>query len=97
MFYRFTLSTGPVTRGRPVIVRSGDDVIVLDVCGQTRSTGKKKRRPLTKKLFLNGELTPGTSVFQHRKGKKYEVMGLISLHISLTLKLKINLRTSFKI
>ncbi|XP_078311454.1 uncharacterized protein LOC111132750 [Crassostrea virginica] len=56
-----------------VAVRSGDDVIVLDVCGQTRSTGKKKRRPLTKKLFLNGELTPGTSVFQHRKGKKYEI------------------------
>ncbi|XP_078311472.1 von Willebrand factor D and EGF domain-containing protein-like [Crassostrea virginica] len=65
-----------------VAVRSGDDVIVLDVCGQTRSTGKKKRRPLTKKLFLNGELTPGTSVFQQRKGKKYEVMAFTFLQIS---------------
>lgn len=55
-----------------VAVRSGDDVIVLDVCGKTRRSGKK-RRPLTKKLFLNGELTPGTSVYQHNKGKKYEV------------------------
>jgi hypothetical protein len=55
-----------------VAVRSGDDVIVLDVCGKDRPKGRK-RRPLSKKLYLNGELTPGTSVYQHHKGKKYEV------------------------
>lgn len=45
-----------------MVVRLGDDVIVLDVCGKIRRLGKK-RRFLIKKLFLNGELIFGILVY----------------------------------
>lgn len=54
-----------------VAVRSGDDIIVFDSCDP--DGGKKvKHNPLDIRMYLNGELTPGTRV--HRYGnKKYQV------------------------
>jgi hypothetical protein len=55
-----------------VAVRSGDDVILVDVCGP--SMGKSSSRtPYTLKMYLNGELTPGTEVIRKAGGKTYEV------------------------
>lgn len=55
-----------------VAVKSGDDVILLDVCGP--SVKATTRKPIfTTKMYLNGELTPGTEVISHGGGKTYEV------------------------
>lgn len=53
-------------------VQSGDDVILLDVCGP--SVKATTRKPIfTIKMYLKGELTPGTEVISHGGGKTYEV------------------------
>lgn len=53
-------------------VKSGDDVILLDVCGP--SVKATTRKPIfTIKMYLNGVLTPGTEVISHGGGKTYEV------------------------
>lgn len=51
--------------------RIGDDVIVFDRCGASKK--KAKKQPLVPKLFLNGELTPGTAVTSFNNGRKYKV------------------------
>ncbi|XP_062619832.1 von Willebrand factor D and EGF domain-containing protein-like, partial [Saccostrea cucullata] len=56
-----------------VAIRSGDDVILFDVCGP--SMGKSSRRTrYTMKMYLNGDLTPGTDVIRKGGGKTYEVI-----------------------
>lgn len=55
-----------------VAVKSGDDVILLDVCGP--SVKATTRKPIfTIKMYLNGELTTGTEGISHGGGKTYEV------------------------
>lgn len=55
-----------------IAVKSGDDVILVDVCGP--AVGATTRKPIfTIKLYLNGELTPETEVISHGGGKTYEV------------------------
>lgn len=50
-----------------VAVKSGNDVILLDVCGP--SVKATTRKPIfTIKMYLNGELTPGTEVISHGGG-----------------------------
>ena len=64
-----------------VAVQSGDDVIVIDRCVRKRKPftqldGTVVTDPLTVmsvNLFLNGQLTPGTHIYQDGDGKKYFV------------------------
>ena len=52
-----------------VAIKSGDDVILIDGGGPKVVA----KRGLTIDLYLNGELTPGTKIVQHRGGKKFDV------------------------
>ena len=52
-----------------VVVKSGNDVILVDICGP--SMGKSRRFSI--KLFLVGRLTTGTEVISHGGGQTYEV------------------------
>ena len=62
-----------------VAVQSGDDVIVIDRCFRDvkpvkRLDGEFKDITQMKvNIFLNGQLTPGTSVYQQADGKIYLV------------------------
>ena len=64
-----------------VAVQSGDDVIVIDRCTRKRRPflhidGTYDDDPLTVMsvdLYLNGELTEGTRVYEESDGKKYIV------------------------
>ncbi|XP_061171737.1 von Willebrand factor D and EGF domain-containing protein-like [Saccostrea echinata] len=56
-----------------VVVRSVDDVILIDVCGP--SMGQSSRRtPHNLKMYLNGDLTPGTEIIRIAGGKSYEII-----------------------
>jgi hypothetical protein len=55
-----------------VAVRSGDDVILVDVCGPSMKK-TSRRTPYTLKMYLSGDLTPGTEVIRKSGGKTYEV------------------------
>lgn len=55
---------------------SGDDVIVIDICGPARrmeETEEDKNRQVLH-LYANGKLTPGTRIRRLQGGKMYEVM-----------------------
>lgn len=54
-----------------VAIKSGDDVIIFDRCGPTKS--EREDRSLDIKVILNGQLTPGTKILRFGGGKKYEV------------------------
>nr|XP_034327587.1 uncharacterized protein LOC105328884 [Crassostrea gigas] len=56
-----------------VAIKSGNDVILVDVCGPSRGASTK-RTIFTIKMYLNGELTPGTEVISHNGGKTFEVV-----------------------
>lgn len=66
-----------------VAVQSGDDVILIDQCEQSHNTktkkGKKKRKPLDVKMFLNGDLTEGTIVERRGGGKYYTVRYIMEI------------------
>lgn len=66
-----------------VAIRSGDDVILIDRCGQSAKIQRRKR--MTIKIYKNGELTPGTRIRRFGGGKKYEVItkdvGILQLFI----------------
>ena len=55
-----------------IAIRSGDDVIVIDSCGPDE-------KPVTRtpqmevRLYLNGDLTPGTKIEQYNGGTTYKV------------------------
>ena len=57
---------------------SGDDVILIDICEQVQSGErkgkKKKKKPLELKMYLNGDLTEGTTVERRGGGKHYFVI-----------------------
>lgn len=44
---------------------------MFDRCGASRK--KAKKQPLVPKLFLNGQLAPGTTVSSFNNGRKYKV------------------------
>ena len=52
------------------MVRSQDDVIVIDRCSADEDSSSP---PLDVRLYLNGRLTPGTSIVRFMDGKKYRV------------------------
>ena len=56
------------------MVRSEDDLLVLDRCAG----------PLEYKLYLNGELTPGTHVFQFADGEFHRVFSSCFPYSSLS-------------
>lgn len=59
-----------------VAIKSGDDVFVLDRCrlhSNYCSEGDESCRLLRAVLYLNGELTPGTRIFQTDGGLGYQV------------------------
>ena len=64
-----------------VMVRSGDDVLVIDRCRRQRhrlppplSGHSDERGPvMSVLLYLNGKLTPGTRIHQLADGRKYIV------------------------
>ena len=53
-----------------VAVKSGDDIIVIDRCGPRKGV---KAHPIVPRLYLNGELTPGTRIIRQSGGRKYQV------------------------
>lgn len=53
-----------------VAVRSGDDVFLIDKC---RSVGSDDVPPTTIAVLLNGDLNPGTRIFNKEDGHKWEV------------------------
>lgn len=55
-----------------VAVRSDDYVIVFDKCGAGQGE-TDENRPMTVSLYINGELTSGTSILRLRGGKKFRV------------------------
>ncbi|XP_033756295.1 uncharacterized protein LOC117339040 [Pecten maximus] len=65
-FYRSC--NGKASCNCAVAVKSGDDVIVFDICGRKKTD---RVQPLLKKMYLNGDLTPGTYVFQKNSGATY--------------------------
>jgi hypothetical protein len=52
-----------------VMVRSQDDVVVIDRC----SDKANDQPPVDVRLYVNGELTPGTKIFRYLDGKKFRV------------------------
>ena len=52
-----------------VAIKSGDDVILIDG-GGPKVISKKG---LKIKMYLNGELTPGTKIVKHKGGSKFDV------------------------
>ncbi|GAB1607640.1 hypothetical protein Ahia01_001047900 [Argonauta hians] len=53
-----------------VAIRSGNDVILIDRCGPI---ARSFQTSMTTKLYLNGQLTPGTRIISFQGGQKYEV------------------------
>ncbi|XP_025096160.1 uncharacterized protein LOC112565098 isoform X1 [Pomacea canaliculata] len=56
-----------------VAIRSGDDVIRLDKCG-AGSGETNENRPIKISLFINGDLTRGTSILRLRGNNKYRIL-----------------------
>ena len=61
-----------------VAIRSGDDVIIMDRCGagkpdENGALSTEKDRRMTMAMYLNGELTEGTSIEKKKGGKKFYV------------------------
>ncbi|XP_029649426.2 uncharacterized protein LOC115223143 [Octopus sinensis] len=56
-----------------VAIKSDDDVIVFDRCGASAGAVAKKSEIL-RKIYLNGELNPGTKILQFGEGRKYQVI-----------------------
>ena len=55
-----------------IAIRSGDDVIVIDSCGPDR-TPVSRTPQIEVRLYLNGDLTPGTKIEQYNGGTTYKV------------------------
>ena len=55
-----------------IAIRSGDDVIVIDVCGPN-GTPASRIPQIEVQLYLNGDLTPGTTIEQYNGGTAYKV------------------------
>ena len=60
-----------------IAIRSGDDVIVIDSCGPAE-TPKSRTPQIEVRLYLNGDLTPGTKIEQYNGGREYKVSVFIS-------------------
>ena len=56
------------------VVKSGDDVFVIDQCGQRARQASEQ--PIRVYLFRNGDLSPGTAVYRLDEGRKFKVNGL---------------------
>ena len=61
---------GRVTCNCGAAVRSGDDVIVFTACN---TKGRTTRGALKVNVYLNGDLTKGTTISQFKGGKEFEV------------------------
>ena len=55
-----------------IAIRSGDDVIVIDSCGATK-TPVSRTPQIEVRLYLNSQLTPGTKIVQYNGGTSYKV------------------------
>ena len=55
-----------------IAIRSGDDVIVIDSCGAS-GTPVRRTPQIEVRLYLNGDLTPGTKIEQYDGGRTYKV------------------------
>ena len=55
-----------------VAVRVDDDVVVIDRCGPSMGMSTTST-PITVKMYVTGELTPGLRVIRINGGKKYAV------------------------
>ena len=55
-----------------IAIRSGDDVIVIDSCGAS-GTPVYRTPQIEVRLYLNGDLTPGTKIEQYNGGTTYKV------------------------
>ena len=65
-----------------IAIRSGDDVILVDSCGP-ESTPKKRTPQIEVRLYLNGDLTPGTEIIQYDGGRTYKVSSVFFVsHLS---------------
>ena len=69
-------------RGSPIAtcncgaaIKSGDDVIFFDTCGDTPRGTHPERQPLTVQFYTKGELTAGTSIV--RNGGTYIVSSFL--------------------
>ena len=70
----------PASCNCAVAVQSGDDVIVIDRCRRDRKTLRRLLGGRTKQftkmsvdVYLNGELTLGTHVYEEADGRKYVI------------------------
>ena len=68
----FIRRCGNVACNCAVAIRSGDDIILIDSCGPRDAP--YAAGTLVVRFYLNGDLTPGTSLHQLNDGLKYEVM-----------------------
>ena len=55
-----------------IAIRSGDDVILIDSCGPD-ATPETRTPQIEVRLYLNGDLTPGTEIIQYDGGRTYKV------------------------
>ena len=62
-------------RGSPIAtcncgigIRSGDDVILFDTCGDTPRGTHPENSPLTVQIYNNGPLTQGTRIVKSGQG-----------------------------
>ena len=55
-----------------IAIRSGDDVILIDSCGPD-ATPETRMPQIEVRLYLNGDLTPGTEIIQYDGGRTYKV------------------------
>jgi len=55
-----------------IAIRSDDDVIVIDTCG-ANETPVSRTPQLEVRLYLNGDLAPGTKIEQYNGGTSYKV------------------------
>ena len=63
-----------------IAIRSGDDVIVIDSCGPGK-TPVSRTPQIEVRLYLNGDLTPGTKIEQYNGGTTYRVsVGFLQVH-----------------
>ena len=67
----FIRRCGNVACNCAVAIRSGDDIILIDSCGPRDAP--YAAGTLVVRFYLNGDLTPGTSLHQYDDGLKYEV------------------------
>lgn len=56
-----------------VSIRSGNDVIIIDSCGER---AKANGGSMQLEVYLNGQFTPGTKILQYNDGRKYKVIVL---------------------